>query len=197
MSPDPFQYDRIRLVSWDVDGTLFSFLRLATELIKETLVEANSSGWRVTAGKLRQILQFHRIVEKQRRNCTCTVVRTELETVRNGQAFQREAMDLALRKIPPRSSALKLLECFRQRGLIQVALSDFECGYKLQALGLSRFFQNAYSCQQLGFWKPSPVPLMKIQEEYRVSPDEHLHIGDRRDTDGEACLRNGCQFLLI
>ena len=123
------------------------------------------------------------------------VVADEMERIRVPQLRERNLLDTILRRIPPRKRAVELIRRFAEAGIPQVALSDFECGYKLEALGLRRYFQKAYSCQDLGFWKPSPIPLSIIQKEFGSRPQEHLHIGDRRDADGEAALRNGCRFM--
>jgi FMN phosphatase YigB (HAD superfamily) len=90
-----------------------------------------------------------------------------------------------------------LIERLAAAGTPQVALSDFDCGYKVTALGLAARFRAFHSCRDLGFWKPSPVPLAKLQHDFGVAPRRHLHIGDRAATDGAACAANGCQFLHI
>lgn len=197
MNENNLDLRNIRLVSWDVDGTLFSYLSLALALIEITCHAVQSGGWFKTRRELREIFEFHRMVERQRRNPNCGVLCEQLEGAKWAQAHEREALELALRKIQPRQSAVTLLEHFDACGTFQVALSDFECQYKLEALGVSHHFQKAYSCQQIGFWKPSPVPLANIQKDFGVRPEQHLHIGDRRDADGEACIRNGCHFLLV
>jgi FMN phosphatase YigB (HAD superfamily) len=178
----------IRLVSWDVDGTLFSYYRLAAELFRSRPFTLN---------ELREVWDFHRSIEKQRRRAGCSVIPCEMQRLRGTQCRENKALNAALSRIPPRRSAVALIRQFAAAGVTQVALSDFECSYKLDALGLNEYFARTYSCEDLGFWKPSPVPLTKIQHEFAVLPSEHLHIGDRRDTDGEACSRNGCRFMLI
>jgi len=196
MIHDRIPLQQIRVVSWDVDGTLFSFAHLARQLIRRTFDSAKLKGWIKTGRALRQLFQYYRIVEKQRCRPDCTVILSEFETLRETRIYEREALEFALRRIQPRPDALQLLQYCTNNGIIQVALSDFECDYKLEALGLSHHFQKAYSCREIGFWKPSPIPLMKIQKEFGIRPEQHLHIGDRLDTDGEACARNGCLFLL-
>ena len=181
-------YRGIRLVSWDVDGTLFSYFRLTVELLRSQPFKLN---------ELREVWDFHRSVEKQRRHTGCNVIPSEMERVKGMQCREKQALDAVLRRIPPRRCAVEMIRQFAAAGIPQVALSDFECNYKLDALGLNKYFVKTYSCEDLGFWKPSPVPLTKIQNEFGLPASEHLHIGDRRDTDGEACSRNGCRFMLI
>lgn len=181
-------YRGIRLVSWDVDGTLFSYIRLAVDLLRSQPF---------TLTELAEIWDFHRSVEKQRRDAGCSVIPSEMERTKATQCREKKALEAALRRIPPRRPAVELIQQFAAAGIPQVALSDFECSYKLEALGLNKYFVKTYSCEDLGFWKPSAVPLTNIQKEFGFTASEHLHIGDRRDTDGEACSRNGCRFMLI
>jgi FMN phosphatase YigB (HAD superfamily) len=145
----------------------------------------------------RDVWRFHKIVESQRRVGAARVHRGVLTSFADIIRSEKEALEAALRIMRPRRSALHLLEKFRGLGIPQVALSDFECGYKLQALGLQHYFSNVFSCSDLGYWKPSPIPLNHVQKEMGVRPLEHLHIGDRYDADGLACIRNGCQFRPI
>ena len=108
-------------------------------------------------------------------------------------AREKQALQAALSRMAPPENVLRALEAFERAGITQVALSDFECEYKIRALGIERYFARTYSCRELGFWKPSPFPLNKVQADFGVKPEEHLHIGDRDDADGEACSKNGCK----
>ncbi|MCI0604382.1 HAD family hydrolase [bacterium] len=188
---------RIHLVSWDVDGTLFSYFRLVLELIHGIYQASHVNGWKNIGKRLWKTWEFHKMVEQQRGGMDSSVFLKQKEEAMQVQAWEKEAMQKALRRIRPRQDAMYLLERLSALGTIQVALSDFECQYKLESLGLSRHFRRAYSCQEIGFWKPSPVPLAKIQNDFGIRPEQHLHIGDRFDADGQACIRNGCHFLPV
>lgn len=118
-------------------------------------------------------------------------------TIASVRISEREALEAALSIMRPSAHVLELLDRFRNAGVTRVALSDFECDYKLKAIGISRYFAAKYSCEQFGFWKPSPIALKRVQMDFEIRPGEHLHIGDRLDADGEACVRNGCHFILI
>ncbi|MBI4471608.1 MAG: HAD family hydrolase [Acidobacteria bacterium] len=181
-------YRGIRLVSWDVDGTLFSYGRLAVELL------------RLGPFKLRELRDawvFHWSVERQRRQASSAVVSADMDRMRETRLREREALAEALRRMSPRKRALQLIERFAALRIPQVAWSDFDCDYKLVALRLSSYFCGTYSCERVGFWKPSPAALERIQQDFGIRPEQHLHIGDRLDADGLACARNGCRFLLI
>ncbi|MCI0445215.1 HAD family hydrolase [bacterium] len=187
----------IKLVSWDVDGTLFSYKRLAFKLLRNGLRNIFVAGWSSTVKNLREVFEFHRTVEFQRLNTECEVNPAHLIRFKAAQEREKETLRIALNGLPPRSNVIGLIQKFAQNGIVQVALSDFECEYKLEALGLRKHFEKAYSCEEIGFWKPSPIPLSKVQDDFGVLPEQHLHIGDRSSTDGLACERNGCQFLYV
>lgn len=187
----------IRLVSWDVDGTLFSYTRLSIAIAPLMARAAMSSRWSSVARQVHDLWTFHRVVESQRRALEAKVITPQLDSFQEVYAAECQILETALRDVRPRKQALSLLQRFSAEGLPQVALSDFECDYKLEALGLRQHFAGTYSCRRFGFWKPSPVPLSGIQREFGVTPQHHLHIGDRPDTDGAACAGNGCHFMLI
>ncbi len=183
----------VKVVSWDVDGTLFSYAELTRALIRLAPRKLRAGGWAEIRKDIRDVWKFHWLVERQRRQPGSRVIESELEPFSSASDKEREALDLALRQIGPPENVVQLLETLAAAGIRQVALSDFECRYKLRALGLERYFDMSYSCRSLGFWKPSPVPLQHIQRIYGIRPHEHLHIGDRLDADQEACARNGCR----
>jgi FMN phosphatase YigB (HAD superfamily) len=185
----------IKLVTWDVDGTLFSFRQLAAELIRLSPKRIGRIGLMTLAKELSQVWRFHRIVERQRR--TAVVVEEELRPFHRIEAEENYAMEVALRSLQPSDNVLGLLRYFKKAGVLQVALSDFDCGYKIEALGLSHFFARTYSCRSFGYWKPSPIPFDRVEQEFGISPRHHVHIGDRLKTDGLASARTGCGFVPI
>jgi FMN phosphatase YigB (HAD superfamily) len=187
----------IRLVSWDVDGTLFSYSRLLMALLRLSPLKLQACGWIGLANQIRDVCRFHQTVEAQRR---CDDSRVDVEALRSFGSIQVEeqaALAAALRITGPRPVVLDTLKAFRAEGVPQVVLSDFESDYKLKALGLHGFFARKYSGFTLGFWKPSALPFTHVQRDFAVEPDEHLHIGDRNDADGRGSARNGCRFINV
>jgi len=187
----------IRVVSWDVDGTLFSYSRLLIALLRLSPRKLGACGWVGMANQIREVCRFHKEVETQRGRNGSGVNIEELRRFEFIQAEEKAALDAALRITQPRSSALDTLKVFRAEGVPQVALSDFDCEYKLKALGLTGYFARTYSCRALGYWKPSPFPFDGVQRDFGVRPEEHLHIGDRNGADGWGATRNGCRFINV
>ena len=68
----------IGLVSWDVDGTLFSYLRLSGALFRLIALRGMSAGWKNAARQVHEMWEFHRTVERQRRGSNSVVIASEL-----------------------------------------------------------------------------------------------------------------------
>lgn len=193
MKLTPQTLSQIRLVSWDVDGTLYSDAGFRVRLFLRFLSEARRHGWAHAGGKLRAIRAFHREVNEQRKGLASRVL--PFRSPR--PPHEREWFEQALRSLGPRRDARVLLAELQKRNLCQVVLSDFECDYKLRALGLEGYFQKTYCGEALGHWKPSPELFRKIQRDFGILPSQHLHIGDRHDTDGAGAEASGCVFFPI
>jgi HAD superfamily hydrolase (TIGR01509 family) len=114
--------------------------------------------------------------------------------------IERRWNGCAIEKIGPRPGLQRLLTQLSQT-TTQVALSDYQAGHKLEALGLRNHFTAVYSGEDFGFLKPNPKLFQLIASEFKINTSSILHIGDRVDTDraaaeaaGSACLILGRDF---
>ena len=190
--------DRIRLVSWDVDGTLYSVGRLKWRLAGMLLREAARGRVLAARGELAALLSYRAKVEAAR-----SAGGFLGEDLRDG--VRREALtDLearwygrAIKETGARAGVRELLSFFAARGIPQVALSDYPAAYKLDSLGLRDRFAAIYVGESLGHVKPSPKAFERIAADFRVPAASLLHIGDREDTDGAAARAAGCRCLIL
>ena len=187
----------IKLVSWDVDGTLYPLPLLKLRFTWALALKVRAKGWKWSWETLQGMQGLHEWLDGQRARNAGQVDRGEWEARR--EIFEREKALFAevLPLLPLRGRVLPLLEYFRQTGATQVSLSDLECEYKLRALRVERFFAGSFHSEGIGHWKPSPVPFRLLQERFGVRPEEHLHVGDRPETDGAGAKAGGCHFLLL
>ncbi|MBX7098581.1 MAG: HAD family hydrolase [Myxococcaceae bacterium] len=179
----------VRLVTWDVDGTLYDAARLRAVLRRRALRLQH-------LGALWAVLSTQRAVKAQRSGdgrVLADVRATSLPRLEAQDAFLAEQ----LRTIGARREALALLEAVRGAGIAQAALSDFPCRRKIAALGLDRYFERRHDAASLGFWKPSRALFAEVERLHGVTPGEHLHVGDRDDTDGAGARAVGCAFHLL
>ncbi len=186
--------DGIRLVSWDVDGTLYR--PLAARL---AIARRFAFAWLTGDGPrlLRGMRAFQR-------------ARARLSAQRGGkgaseppapdplrQSFERELLFPALAAIGPRAGIRELLAALGARGLIQVAFSDYPCEEKIRALGLAAHFAGFYAGETLAAPKPHPAALARIAADFSLTATQMLHIGDRLVTDGAAAAAFGCRALIF
>ncbi len=177
----------IEVVSWDVDGTLYSMSRMKWALLALALRQPMGA-------MLRELKQLQR-------------VRREMALVRGagGKLTAAPPRDLsleekwygaALARIGLRPGLREVIDTLRARGLRQVVLSDYRSEYKLAALGLKDTFSAVYAGESFGWLKPAPELYRAWLAELKVEPERVLHIGDRLDTDG-AAAGLGCRVAIL
>ena len=187
----------IKVVSWDVDGTLYPLGRMK---------------WRLTCRFIREVA-CGRGLAACRELAALRRYRARIETARSAggalggalQETRRQALlnveqrwyGRAIRQTGPRAGVTELLAFFAKKNIPQVALSDYQAEYKLESLGLGDRFASLYAGECLGFVKPSPVGFERIAADFGIPTDGLLHIGDRADTDGAGSRAAGCQCLIL
>lgn len=184
----------MKLITYDVDGTLYSLPRLRWGIFWRS---ALGLAPRIRRSEINSFLRMHEWIDQQRLLNDSRVDPVAWEAWKKVLCREQEVIHALLPRIGPRADALERLKQGRASGAIQVALSDLEARGKIQALGLSPYFDDAVSAESLGFWKPSPEPFRWIQKRYGVEPTQHLHVGDRDSTDGAGARAAGCRFVLI
>ena len=90
-----------------------------------------------------------------------------------------------------------MLALLAARGLVQVVFSDYVSENKLRALGLLGHFAACYAGELAGAPKPSPAVFGLIAQDFGVSPEQMIHVGDRVDTDAAAGAAFGCRTLIL
>ncbi|MDE0626039.1 MAG: HAD family hydrolase [Bryobacterales bacterium] len=186
-----FDVGTVRAVSWDVDGTLYSSRQVASLFWTTATKESLRGNLRATWGAVLEMGRFRRQVERARRNGG----RIEPDSAR--AALERRWISPLIESVGPRAGVASVLDLFRNRSKVQVALSDFESDHKLASLGLSHYFDSVYSGERIGYLKPSPEPFRKVLRDLDLPPCELLHVGDRPDTDGAGAAAAGCQVLVL
>jgi HAD superfamily hydrolase (TIGR01509 family) len=176
----------IELVSWDVDGTLYSRPRMVRALV--------AAGLRSPLAALRDVVKLERFRAQMARarraggRLPGPITRDRSTEARwYGPAIARAGL---------RPGVRELWAHFRDRGLRQVVLSDYHCDYKLAALGLEGAFEACYAGEALGFLKPAVEAFDAVQRAVQVPPGRILHVGDGARTDG-AAVQAGWRVVIL
>jgi HAD superfamily hydrolase (TIGR01549 family) len=190
--------DEISLVTWDVDGTLYSLRRMKWFVLAKYLKETLKGNRALAQEELSALRRYAEMI-----NCTRTEGGVlapdfrddDLDSNLVEQATRRYVE--AIGKAGPRSGVKEVLISLRNRGLPQVVFSDYEAESKLKALELADYFDGVYAGERLGFVKPHPALLKRIAADFSVRIDSVLHIGDRVDRDEAAARAAGCRCLIL
>ena len=185
----------ISAVSWDVDGTLYAVGRLRARLVADALLAPIRGCGLEEIRDLMRIRAFYRGAESSR--FTRGAWKPSDSDLDARLALERRWLGPALETVGVRPGTKELLCYFQGLGLKQVAMSDFECGYKLESLGVTEHFESAYAAERIGALKPDPSVFHRVLDDLGIAPHRLLHIGDRPETDGVAARFAKCNALVL
>lgn len=201
---------KISVISWDLDGTLYDANAMKRQLLKLWLQNL----WRPSTWfDIKAILASQKMVKAIHKNgghfrSNNRGIKGSNNSGNSRLLFDRQVRLLAeqaelkwfsraLINTGLRQNVAAAIDYFAQQGFQQIVVSDYRPDYKLDALGLADSFQYTFACENYGALKPSPNVFNIVCRELDVHPQEILHIGDRRDTDGIAAQSAGCLFYYL
>jgi FMN phosphatase YigB (HAD superfamily) len=201
-SGSPFDWKPIRLVVFDVDGTLYRQrplrIRMAAALIAYSLRSGSFQALRVLQEYRKRREHFgDREIEAFEEHLASEVAERFAiapDLVRSIVSEWIDARPLPMLLACRYSRIDVLFERIRASGRAIGILSDYPADTKLAALGLRADY--VVSAGDVGFLKPHPRGLQRIMAMAGQSPDTTVLIGDRMERDGEAARRAGVQALL-
>jgi FMN phosphatase YigB (HAD superfamily) len=197
-------WDGIRLVVFDVDGTLYRQRPLQCWMARDMLLHCAAA--RDTA-VLRVIFQYRRIREAFASHQvsqfdealideTARVTSTTPDAVRQIIVDWIERRPLQYLAGCRYQGVLELFAGLRRKGVTVGVFSDYPARAKIDAMGLVADYVVAAGDQGVGLLKPHPKGLEVLMASARVGPQETLMIGDRAERDGLAARRAGTRALL-
>ena len=190
--------DPIKLVSWDVDGTLYSITRMKWHIARMFLSET-ARGRAGMAGKELAALRRYQSKINSAREAGGALTEFFLEQNCRGPLLELEKRWYApaIEKTGLRRSVINVISFLEARDIPQVVLSDYEAAYKLDALGLSGHFASIYVGERMGFVKPNPFGFVRAAADHGISTASLLHIGDRVARDDAGAKAAGGQCLVF
>ena len=187
----------IKVVSWDVDGTLYSLGRMKWQLTCLFMREVGYGRGLAACKELAALRRYRAKIDAARPAGGALGVELQ-ETCRPALLnVEQHWYGRAIRQTGPRAGVTELLTFFSERDIPQVTFSDYQAEYKLESLGLADRFASTYAGECLGFVKPSPVGFERIATDFGIPTDGLLHIGDRADMDGAGASAAGCRCLIL
>lgn len=206
LTPETINWKIIKAVIFDVDGTLYNQRNLrkimAFELLKSCMLR--TMRWR----EIKIISCFRK--ERERRALEDIADLDSLQYIWAAEALNtspekvKEVIGKWMYKAPLKylrgccfPEAARFMEVLRQKGIITAVFSDYPSAEKLQAMGMKPEFIVSATDKNIDRLKPDPKGLLVLTEQFKISPENCLFIGDRDDRDGECARRAGMPYLIL
>lgn len=204
MTGAAIDWTNIRLVIFDVDGTLYRQrpvrLRMARDLAADALRRRDPTPIRVLGAyrRLRETIGDEEIdgFEPVLIARTADATRTSSAIVAAIVSDWIERRPLPYLRRARYAGIETLFAALRRHGKIVAVLSDYPAVAKLAALGLAADVTISAADPGIGILKPHPRGIAKMLAETGVKAGAVLFIGDRIDRDGAAAQRAGVQALI-
>jgi FMN phosphatase YigB (HAD superfamily) len=195
-------WDTIRLVAFDVDGTLYRQrslrLKMVREMLLQTVMKRDIDAIRVIGAyrRIRERLADEEVTDFDR----VLVAETARATSRSPDRVIAIVSEwIEERPMPYLRSCVyggvtELFEGLRRGGKIIGILSDYPATAKLAAMGLSA--DHVIVASDVGMLKPHPMGLQALMSAAGITARETVLIGDRAERDGSAAHRAGVRTLI-
>jgi HAD superfamily hydrolase (TIGR01509 family) len=193
----------------DVDGTLYRpapVRRYAAAKIFRFGMSNPWMAWRVA----RALAAFRKAQEELRRgdlpNAAHLQVRYTARRTGYEETFIQQCVERWMNTEPLPSLAQSIrpgVERFlcwaRAEGIGLAAVSDYEAGRKLRAMGIEQYFSAVVCAQdkEAGLFKPNPRGLVLALDRLGVNPAEAIYVGDRLEVDGAAAKAAGMTGVIV
>lgn len=195
----------IRLVVFDVDGTLYDQRCLRPKMLGELLTHClrHPSDLRV----LRLISVFRRYREElaveelegiSKLQYQQPAARVGIEPTAARRLLDEWMLERPLKHLRPcrYAGVAGFMRTLRSSGLTVAVLSDYPAADKLAALELEADLQVSAVDPEVERLKPHPRGLQRVIEMGGVSTEQVVMIGDRDERDGECARRAGTRYLI-
>jgi putative hydrolase of the HAD superfamily len=192
----------IRLVTFDVDGTLYRQrplrLRMGRDMVFHTVEKCDLNAVRVVSAyrRIRERLAAEEVVDFERVLIAETAKATSMspEKIHAIVSEWIETRPLRYLRGCLFSGVPQLFAGLRRAGKKIGIFSDYPATKKLAAMGLAA--HHVVAASDVGLLKPHARGLQSLMAAASATARETLFIGDRADRDGVAGQRAGVRILI-
>jgi HAD superfamily hydrolase (TIGR01549 family) len=197
-------HSRIKLVVFDVDGTLYRQGPVKRRM-GLALLDGVARG-HLTVDQVRLLRTYRRTRETvaERGGSPEDAVEATASALRCSRldivALEREwllARPLAHLRAGSLPGVKELLDCLRDAGMSIIAWSDYPAHEKVEALGLDFDHVVCAADADVQALKPNPAGLLKAMACAGANASETLVVGDRDERDGAAARAAGAEYVVV
>jgi putative hydrolase of the HAD superfamily len=195
---------KVKLVAFDVDGTLYQQRRLRFRMALDLLAHTLRSG---DSAVLRVLRRYRSIRERMAQAevidfapaliaetaSICSVSEVEVRAIVAEWIERRPLQYLAACRYP---GSIELFAALRGKGKSVGILSDYPAMTKLRALGLTADHVVCAEDEGVGIQKPHPRGLLRLMHMAGATAQTTVLVGDRLQRDGLVARRVGAVALI-
>lgn len=198
-------WQRLRLVVFDVDGTLYDQRPLRRRMLLALLRHGLRRPRDLAVLRTLQVFRRQReelaeqgageigALQYERPAALLGLSPRRVQRVVETWMHERPLPYLAECRYP---GVERVFEALKASGRTTAIFSDYPAETKMQALGLKADLQVAATDPDVQRLKPCPLGLERVLERADVAPECCLYVGDRDERDGECARRLGVAYLL-
>ena len=203
---DPSDWKHIKLVIFDVDGTLYNQKKLRHKMFFSLAGHylTKPSRWSDLniLKTFRQEREKHKDLETndlQNEQYAWCREKTGKDLSRIRQVVDHWIVTYPLRLLNNLvyPGLHELFDALKKAGIRIAVLSDYPAEEKMSAMGLQADLVTDAADSRVNALKPNPAGLLYITGFFMMDIRDCIFIGDRDDTDGEAARRIGMKYLII
>jgi HAD superfamily hydrolase (TIGR01549 family) len=204
MTGATINWEIIRLVVFDVDGTLYNQQAMRLRILRDLVgysIASRSLETPMTLRlyrKLRETMGEHEVdgFDGELVARTAQEVGVEESKVQSIVREWIEQRPLAHIRACRYPNVVELFAALKRRNKIVGIFSDYPAAEKLRAMELSADIIVSAVDKNVGILKPHPRGLVVVMSAAGVGPEATILIGDRAERDGEAARRAGAASLI-
>lgn len=193
--PQPLWVSKIKMISWDIDGTLYPSAKALSQTINARLIEAVAS--HLKCGQKQASENFSKLVAKTKSN-TKALDKLGID----GHNFFTQVWDEInlSQHIKPDPKLKQLFQqlSFLQHSILTNSNTQHHIKKKLRLLGLStKTFYPIITSVDLKINKPDIRIFKELVRQSGLKPEQILYVGDREEVDIKPAQAVGLRSCLV
>ncbi|QNP51925.1 HAD family hydrolase [Hymenobacter qilianensis] len=199
-------WDAIKLVIFDVDGTLYAQSRLRTKMLYALLRHYALRPWK--ARDLMILQRFRAEREKHAGYTGGNLDKAQYDWCAEKGGYSPSRVRRVVEQWIFTFPNPYLAQCIypgthsffaelKRKGIKVAIYSDYKAHDKMLAMSLEADLIVSSTDSEIDRLKPDPAGLLYVADKLQVQPQQCLFIGDRQEMDGECAIRAGMPYLIL
>lgn len=200
MKQDKIDINKYEVYVFDVDGTLYYQNRLRVEMIKRLILFCIKNPLKIF--DLRFIKEFRKLRENS--DTTDGIYTSISKKYKKNEEYVSDFINYWMYENPLSAVAktkderiIDLIVTIKNRNKKVVIWSDYKADDKLKVLNVIADGVYTADDERVKELKPSPKALQLIMDDFNVSAENILMIGDRDCKDGEASRKASVDYVIL